>query len=124
MSETPHPLAGYDPGPVPDEPPTGTKFYWPADDELLIDLDGADAVQEFVRRLTWTKLPVVGLRLWPSRHKGMHAVVTLQGSHHEAARIIMQAGLGSDKIRETLSLFRLAAGRTGVTVLFKPLEAA
>lgn len=58
---------------------------------------------------------------WRSRSGNRHVQVKLVEPAPEETRILLQALLGSDRVRELLNLRRHRAGLTGKICLFRPL---
>lgn len=82
----------------------------PKDNELFIDLDSEDALTLFNKRLkrlgTWHN--TTDKQISPSKKKNhYHAIVTLETNIDPMQRIFLQLFLGSDPIRELLSLQRI-----------------
>jgi len=78
---------------------------------------GADEIQEglfFVRGL---KLDGVKYK---SRTKGHHIILKLASALDPVTRIMLQACLGSDRVREVLSYCRYAKGEPNPVLLFRP----
>lgn len=93
----------------------GGRVVLPGQQELQIDLDSAEAWETFLAR--WQgfmepNYPAAGYVAAPSR-SGLpkrHVTVTMPFPVTEAERIAWQAALGSDWLRELLSLRRLNNG--------------
>ena len=104
--------------------PKGTVLVDSAYDRLLLDLDSEHAVQQFVRGLGLVdqEYHVRGVRIWESRHGHTHAVVELEKDLDFLERLLIQAALGSDGVRELLSHVRYFEGRGECSVLFKPVR--
>ena len=108
------------------EPPPGTFILHAEPDELLLDLDTAPQVRQFVDRLEdvaeW--YGVKRISIWPSRNGNTHAVVVLEKKVYDSTeKYLLQAVLGSDPLRELLNhydltRYDLVSGH--VNVLFKP----
>ena len=97
---------------------------WPRDSELLLDLDSAQAVQDFVARLSLFEglFGAYRIRIWASRRKGTHAWIRAGYCFSPERRIALQAALGSDWKREMLGIRRLASGISNPSLLFKPVR--
>lgn len=91
--------------------------------QLLLDLDThADAVR-YERLLPAFKehLGAVEIARWNSKSGiGTHVLVQIREELPEVERILLQAALGSDGVRELLAHRRLKRGIKNVSRLFKP----
>lgn len=93
---------------------------------LLLDLDDDAALSEYERRrdILLRSIPEVIIgetSRWCSKSgKGWHVIVALNGKVGPARRIALQAALGSDWLRESLSIARLLNGIDEPSRLFKP----
>ncbi len=89
----------------------GGQVVYPTQYELQLDLDSEEAVEGFRSRLRWLEkiIPVKQFGIGPSRSPGkFHAVVELEKPvSSDMERILLQACLGSDPIRELLSYRRV-----------------
>lgn len=96
--------------------------------ELLLDLDNGADINITVRGVieregSWKVLSE--LITHSKSGKGRHAYMLLDRYISDHNRILIQACLGSDPVREALSLIRLEAGATAITALFETkLQAA
>lgn len=102
----------------------GCVIVHPTERELFIDIDSADAAVNFERCLEVlqkTREAVVVRRSpSPSGASGReHIVVRVAGVVTDEERILLQACLGSDPLREMLSLMRLRAGDEAPTIFFE-----
>lgn len=107
----------------PGKPPDKTEFVWPKGDRLLLDLDSAEQVLQFVTVGLPTLLAnwkVRHIHVWASRSKGTHAMLVMAKSFTAAERVALQAALGSDPVREMISVARLRAGIEPHSTLYKP----
>lgn len=99
----------------------------PSDNELLLDIDTEDDwkfFQKAVARLQEEYPRLVNWAAWPSK-SGLprrHALVTVPFVVDDVQRIAFQAVLGSDRVREMLSLFRCRCGDPVPTLLAEPLK--
>ena len=93
---------------------------------LLLDLDTAQAVEDFTNRVPFAKaLGFLGedsYQLLKSRSGNTHAVVKLVKPLDVARRIALQAILGSDWRRDALSLASLDSAKKYAVVLFRPKQ--
>lgn len=89
---------------------------------LLCDLDSDDAVGQFeeVLPILNSVYGVVKVEAWTSRGGHQHRVVTLKQSVPIEVRLGLQAMLGSDGVKEALSLKRVREGQKEPIILFKP----
>ncbi len=97
--------------------------------ELLLDLDGGAELNYRVRGVieeTAGGWKVLSELITVSKSgKGRHIYMLLDGYISDEHRILLQACLGSDPVREVLSLIRLKEGATAITALFETnLQAA
>src|SRR3972149_3629186 len=95
-------------------------------DTLLLDLDTEESVKTFVLLLPMVEelYPLRRGKLWPSASKGTHAEVTFWCGLENTFGV--QAILGSDGVREMLSLREFMEGDTldVCNILFKPKRCA
>ena len=96
----------------------------PADNELFVDIDSEDAWKQFEH--VWPVMKkhyAMRYKSTPSR-SGLpkrHVVITLASDKHTLLeKIAMQAALGSDGRRETISIVRALAREDNVVVFFEP----
>jgi len=95
--------------------------------ELLLDIDTEDDwrfFQKAVARLQEEYPQQVTWRAWPSKGgvPRRHALVTIPFPVDPSQRIAFQAVLGSDRVREMLSLFRCQQGDPVPTLLAEPAK--
>jgi hypothetical protein len=93
----------------------------PDDYTLLVDLDDGAQLNQRVLTVIRERCGVLKTESWPSRsgtgtHYRIHLVVALS----QGDRLLLQAVLGSDPMKECLSVFRAWAGHETPSVLFKP----
>jgi hypothetical protein len=108
----------------------GCMIVLPREDELFIDIDREEDLAWF-ERAVW-KLAETRSILWevhpsPSGEPGhYHAVVVFYAQHEPALdpmeRIALQAALGSDRMRELLSIDRIACSEKEPTLFFETPE--
>ena len=111
----------------------GQKVYYPQINEILIDIDSEEQYLEFSRRITELvrdeRIPY-GFsitRIEPSKsglpHRHIHVEMFQNDGKPvvlgEWQRICLQFALGSDRIKELLRTYRVLAGISKPTVLFK-----
>lgn len=101
--------------------PAGYRVKLPAENELFLDLDSTEAYEAFNQRLgtlqQYMEATVTSDR--PSKTRGhRHVVVRLGRRVTAAERIALQAGLGSDPLRELLSTLRALVKPGTVTTAF------
>lgn len=89
---------------------------------LLCDLDSADAVGQFeeVLPIIESMYGVTKVDAWTSRGGHQHRVVYLKNAVGISTRLGLQAMLGSDGVKEALSLKRAMEGQKEPSILFKP----
>jgi hypothetical protein len=91
---------------------------------LTLDLDSEEAEAQFRNELEAVNrlLGVLKVEEWPSKRGGAHkhAVVWLKTPATALERIALQAALGSDPLREILSVIRLRNGIAEPSRLFRP----
>lgn len=89
---------------------------------LLLDLDDKRAQDQYARILP-IMFELYGAReaeRWETSPGKIHVVVKLDGPHRAHVRCGMQAILGSDQVKEALSLRRLKNGILEPSLLFRP----
>lgn len=96
----------------------------PSRRELFIDIDSKEAATNFEKCLEVFRktnvMMVVRRSNSPSGKPGReHIVVRLGREVSDEERILLQACLGSDPLREMLSLMRLRAGDEAPTIFFE-----
>jgi|PlaIllAssembly_1097288.scaffolds.fasta_scaffold09012_7 hypothetical protein len=104
----------------------------PNHNQLFLDIDGLAELDEFERRLEQLELDAMPDRavdfkytkeVLRSRNGNYHVILTFDNlSFSEDERILWQAVLGSDIIREYLNFKRLIWGITNPSRLFRPKE--
>lgn len=89
---------------------------------LLLDLDTPAARVQFERVFpkVLEHFEVVGSQSWLSKSGNTHMLITLAAPLELPARLALQAALGSDGVREVLSLKRMANGCEEPSLLFRP----
>lgn len=98
----------------------GFSIRYPESNELLIDLDSEKALKEFTTRIIRVshelEINQAGMELsynvYPSKTEGhYHVIVKMPFNLDEPfERVALQAVLGSDPVREMLSIFRIWLG--------------
>ena len=106
----------------------GYTIVYPTPYELLIDMDTEEQFKLFQQqyvRLVRDYGSEIMMRVYPSRHglPGRHAIVTMPFEVSDIERIAFQAALGSDPIRELLSLGRVRCGDVHPTLFVEKPEA-
>lgn len=89
---------------------------------LLLDLDNAAAVAQYVRMREKVR-EFYALNVgweWKSRSGNQHVVLELRDPLPVETRLLLQAVLGSDPMRELLARQRLVHGETEPCLLFRP----
>ncbi len=95
---------------------------------LLIDLDDDEADAYFMERIQLVtdalnehNVILTEVSRWPSKSgKGLHIKMKLSQPLGVITRLLLQACLGSDRLREFLSLLRKWDGCAEPSLLFKP----
>ena len=84
----------------------GLTVVYPADNEVLIDIDNTHSFQLYLKQMDIAKkyLGAIGEKITPSRSGGEKKHITVIFNHTitELERITLQACLGSDRVREIL----------------------
>jgi len=93
----------------------GYEIYYPECDELFIDIDSNAAYSLFLMRFSrlvqeYPEAKVIYNQLSKSGEPRRHIIVKMPFSLDIYTRIFCQAALGSDLVREKLSLFRADKG--------------
>jgi hypothetical protein len=88
---------------------------FPAANELFIDIDNEHSLQMFHRQMDIVYRYVdlgAPTKITPSRNglPGRHIVVTLAQDITETERLLLQACMGSDRVRELLGYIQLKSG--------------
>jgi hypothetical protein len=98
----------------------GMEAFLPEPNEIQVDLDkDAKLHAGILQLLNDNGLPLsVGLTTI-SKSGNKHVYLTANRSLSDSERIILQACLGSDPVREVLSMIRIACGSTAPTALFE-----
>lgn len=92
---------------------------------LLVDLDSPEAVRQFdeVLPIIESMYGVDNVKAWVSSGGNQHRAVTLKYALGVHTRLGLQAMLGSDGVKEALSLKRVREGQSEPIILFKPKQA-
>jgi len=101
----------------------GCDIVYPAPNELQIDIDTEHAFEIFQVMIIVVRhhFLVYGYQVTPSK-SGLpkrHITVTLVTPVTDIERVALQLALGSDRIRETLSLARIKLGQERPTCFFE-----
>lgn len=112
----------------------GLEAFFPLEDELFLDIDAtvwAPPIKVFKALLNPTEpaLNVVidSLRILRTRSKSgnLHIYLKFTGTLHSREKVIVQAAMGSDPVKEVLTMLRMKAGdHTGTICLFETPEQA
>lgn len=89
---------------------------------LLCDLDSPEAVHQFdeVLPIVESMYGVDNVQAWVSRSGNQHRAVTIKNALGVHTRLALQAMLGSDGVKEALSLKRVREGQHEPSILFRP----
>lgn len=89
---------------------------------LLLDLDTPEALAQYMRVLpkVMEHYNVVSTTSWLSKSGNTHIQIRLGEALDLSERIALQAALGSDGVKEVLSLRRMQNGCVEPCLLFKP----
>lgn len=93
------------------------------DSTLLLDLDTAAAREQYERVLPSVQqyFDVTSIESWQSRGGNLHVKLTLGTPRPAYLRYALQAALGSDGVKETLTLMRELSGcGAQSSILFRP----
>lgn len=94
-----------------------------ADDKtLLLDLDSDAAFEQYLRVPPTIEqyFGVAETEVWYSKSGNRHVRVTLTNSYEPYMRYALQAALGSDGVKEALTIVRERNGCEAASILFKP----
>lgn len=96
----------------------------PKENELFIDIDNLHSLERFYKALVALSRndnDAFDVTIRSSKSGGVHfhIVVTLRRDVSTLERIALQAALGSDPVREIISLARIRAGNPNPTVFFE-----
>lgn len=92
--------------------------------QLLLDLDTGDAIAQYQDRLPLARrlFNVTVREEWLSKSGGLHVLLECPEALSPEARLLIQACLGSDPVREMLGLMRIMRqGIQNPSLLFRPL---
>lgn len=97
----------------------------PAANELLIDIDNKEAQEQFDRvyPIVDRYYGIVNIQSWKSKSGNKHIKVILRESVPISWKLVLQAALGSDPIKEVISLKRFEMNCPVPSTLFKPKDA-
>ena len=102
----------------------GKKIIIPKDDELQIDIDSAQQYEVFeahIKELNGSFHPVCRIKIIPSPggEDNRHIYIKINKILEDKERIFLQLFLGSDPIREYLSLCLIAIGDSHPILMFE-----
>jgi hypothetical protein len=111
----------------------GFKIYYPEPNEVTVDLDSVEARKDFKTKIDRVRYeleinhagsyPPIEYEVKPSKTEGhYHAIVKMPFEIDKVERIALQAVLGSDPVREMLSIFRVWLGDPYPTLLAMKLK--
>lgn len=89
---------------------------------LLLDLDTEASVKQYakVRPVLEQTITVLEEERWASKSGNLHIRLVLEGNLEPLHRFALQAALGSDGVREALSIAYLLEGVEEPSLLFRP----
>mgnify|MGYP000856016816 CR=1 FL=1 len=94
----------------------------PKRNELQIDLDSEQAYQQFLRAFSvmsrYRKMEIVSLQFSKSGAPNRHVYIKT-GRVSDSSRVALQSMLGSDVVRENLSMQRIKCNHKNPTVFFE-----
>jgi hypothetical protein len=95
------------------------------DYQLQLDLDTPADLQRWVKLEPWVRkqLSVHCIERWLSKSGNTHVLIRLSYPMPPVERVAWQAGLGSDRKRELLSLRDIKVGNEFPCMLFRPKDA-
>ena len=95
----------------------GYEIVYPAPNEIQVDIDTDEHYMLFQKQYDslvreFPESPGITLAMNPSRNglPGRHATITMPFDVSDVGRVAWQAALGSDPVRELMSLFRIWRG--------------
>jgi hypothetical protein len=93
-------------------------------DTLSLDLDTDEQMRMFLARLPalMDLFPVKSVRIWPSRSKGVHALVQISEYVSDGIATALELFLGSDPYRGLYNSARIVGGVEDPRRLFKPVK--
>lgn len=99
------------------------EIFYPSDAELTLDIDNDKDFKYFQEQYSRLKFVFcfLGYKVLKSRHGNRHVIIKLETSITDIKeRILLQAILGSDRIREALSLLRVKRDDKHPSILLRP----
>jgi hypothetical protein len=100
------------------------EVFYPDEVTLTLDIDTDKDFRFFIDQFFRLRA-VFGLieyQVLKSRHGNRHVLVTMKEPRSMSDRLLLQAVLGSDRIREALSLLRLQREDPHSSILLRPRE--
>lgn len=93
---------------------------------LLLDLDGPGALEQFEKAydVVARNFNIAEVDRWLSKSGNLHVVLHSTTPLTPAIRLLLQAALGSDGVREALGLLRYQHGVAEPSMLFRPRKRA
>lgn len=93
-----------------------------APDVLLLDLDSPEAVAQFERvfEAFARNFDFLGAERWKSKSGNTHIRIRLSKPWDIQTRLVLQAALGSDGVKEMLTMLRVWNGIEEPSMLFQP----
>jgi len=103
----------------------GCTVFYPTDMQLTLDIDSIDAYNIFLGRFKEFYISEGGEVVYEELLSGSggnhkHVIITTRNHYNHIEQIALQFALGSDKIRETLNLWRHYSGIEKPIRLFRP----
>lgn len=92
---------------------------------LVLDLDTPAAWEQYARVLVIVKryMDVTAVEEWNSKSGNKHVRITLAEPWDITTRLLLQAALGSDGVKELLTVIRVWNGVDEPSMLFRPPNA-
>lgn len=89
---------------------------------ILLDLDNADSqfMYERVLPIIQRHIPITEDERWASKSGNLHVKLILAEPLPVMERILIQSALGSDPVREFLTMLRVQEGNPNPSMLFRP----
>lgn len=99
------------------------EIFYPSDAQLTLDLDNEKDFQYFMKQYSRWKyyFGFASYEILKSRHGNKHVIIALKNPITDIKeRLLLQALLGSDRIREALSFLRIKRNDPHPSILLRP----